>query len=173
MKSDAEYIALAVGDGDEETLLNTPDEDHSLERHAVDESSTLRRLAVVAVCLSLVCSVVSLTLLVLNVRMEWEVYTVLGGLVVHGSSNYERPDLGLLERPSVYIGLDKLAPEIQHSALPDTLDVFPPLFQPVDHIHRHYVFPTDEHARFTFNGRVSPGDHRVLLTDHVCSVLSC
>ncbi|KAI5114989.1 hypothetical protein M0805_007252, partial [Coniferiporia weirii] len=53
---------------------------------------------------------------------------------------------------------------------PDTLDVFPPFFQPVDHIHRDYVFPDDGHAHFSFNGRVAPGDHRVLLTDHITMV---
>ena len=72
-----------------------------------------------------------------------------------------------LERPSVYVGLDKLPPDVAHAALPPTLDVFPPIFKPVDHIHKDLVFPDDEHARFTFNGRIAPGDHRILMTDHV------
>lgn len=120
-----------------------------------------------AVALSLVCSVLSLVFLVLNAQTQWALHALLGGLNEHSDSHYERPDPGLLERPSSYVGLDKLPPELLRSTLPDVLDVFPPLFQPVDHIHRNYVFPTDDHARFTFNGRVTPGDHRILLTDHV------
>ena len=65
-------------------------------------------------------------------------------------------------------GLDKLPLDIQRSTLPEALDVFPVLFQPVDNGVEDYVFPDDEHARFTFNGRVSPGDKRVLLKNDVC-----
>ena len=106
-------------------------------------------------------------LLGLNAHAEWSVYNLLSSVVVQ-TNHTARPDPGLLERPSVYMGIDRLPLDVQHSAVPKTLDVFPPFFQPVDHIHRHYVFPSDGHARFTFNGRVAPGDHRVLLTDHVC-----
>ena len=162
MKDNVEYVPLAVDDGDE---TRTVDE---VGRLREGDHPGLRLLVVVTLIVSLLCSAVSLIFLVLNARTQWQLHNMMGGLVMHGETHNERPDPGLLERPSTYVGLDKLSPELQHSALPQTLDVFPPFFQPVDHVHPHYVFPSDEHARFTFNGRVSPGDRRVLLTDHVC-----
>ena len=117
--------------------------------------------------MTLLCTVLSMVLLVLNTHAEWTIYSLLSSVVVQRNQT-ARPDPGLLERPSSYIGIDRLPADVQHSALPNALDVFPPFMQPTDHIHRHYVFPSDGHARFTFNGRVAPGDHRILLTDHVC-----
>ncbi|KAL5504296.1 hypothetical protein ACEPAH_8370 [Sanghuangporus vaninii] len=169
MKDDAEYIPLAVDDSEEAPLGAVPGNERC-NAAISGESSTLRRLLVVTVGISLFCSVASLVFLVLNARTQWELHNMLGGLIVHNGRQNERPDPGLLERPSTYIGLDKLPSELQHSAFPKTLDVFPPFFQPIDHVHPHYVFPSDGHARFTFNGRVSPGDHRILLTDHITMV---
>ena len=65
------------------------------------------------------------------------------------------------------MGLDKLPSNVSRSALPPSLVVYPPLFQPVDHVNRYRVFPEDEHARLTFNGKISPGDKHVLLSEHV------
>lgn len=193
MKDSSRYQLLAADDDDEEaTPLNTLGgslEDDG-ERHCCPSKSSnsnisykgecnnsgrtdnpvLGRLLAVAVVLSLVCSVLSLVFLVFNAQTQWALHSLLGGIDSHPDLHYERPDPGILERPSTYVGLDKLPSELLHSALPDTLDIFPPFFQPVDHIHRNYVFPADGHARFTFNGRVAPGDHRVLLTDHVRSI---
>lgn len=72
-----------------------------------------------------------------------------------------------LERPNVYVGLEKLPPDIARAALPKSLDVFPPVFQPVNRTHPERVFPEDTHAHFTFNGKVTPGDHNVLLSSDV------
>ncbi|KAH8118215.1 hypothetical protein DFH11DRAFT_1699634 [Phellopilus nigrolimitatus] len=178
-----DYTPLPVDEDEtnESTPLSTSDESGTPasndDEKSVWNSSSLserhpvvRGLLVVTVGLALACSVASLVFLFLNVRSQWQLHDLLGAAVVHSDLGYVRPDPGLLERPSVYIGLDKLPLDVSHSALPDTLDVFPPFFQPVDHIHRDYVFPNDGHARFTFNGRVAPGDHRVLLTDHITMV---
>ena len=129
----------------------------------------MRRLQTALVCLCLTTSLLSIALLLYNAHEQWTIFNLLGSVVVIGRIPSERPDPGLLERPTVYVGLVKLPADVQHAALPKKLDVFPPFLQPVDHIHRHYIFPSDGHARFTFNGRVSPGDHRILLTDHVSS----
>ncbi|KAL5525642.1 hypothetical protein ACEPAG_6978 [Sanghuangporus baumii] len=169
MENDAEYTPLADDDSEEAPLGAVPDDEH-YNAAIPSESPTLRRLLVITVGVSLFCSVASLVFLALNARTQWELHHMLGGLIVHNDEQNGRPDPGLLERPSTYIGLNKLPSELQHSALPKTLDVFPPFFRPVDHVHPHYVFPSDGHARFTFNGRVSPGDHRILLTDHITMV---
>ena len=132
----------------------------------------IKHLLATTIVLSLIISIASLFLLVLNARTQWRIHDLLGSLVVHSEASSNSLDAGLLERPSVYIGLDKLPLGTSQTALPQSLDVFPPFFQPVDHIHRNFVFPSDGHARFTFNGRVSPGDHRVLLTDHVCLLIA-
>ena len=156
MSSSTKYSPLSSDDGNTE---------NNLKRRKVTSPP---RLLTIALVLSLASSLASLVFLVLNAHAQWQIYLLVGGK--SSSSNAlsnEMPDPGMLERPSKYIGLDNLPSDVVHSALPNTLDVFPPLFQPVDHVHRKYVFPTDGHARFTFNGRISPGDHRVLLTDHV------
>ncbi|EJD06941.1 uncharacterized protein FOMMEDRAFT_152279 [Fomitiporia mediterranea MF3/22] len=170
MKSTSEYSPLAVSDETEESVFSVSSDDDQHNSDLSFENPTLRRLLGLTVVLSLVCSIVSLVFLCMNARTQWDLHFLLGGIVVQSSTPDERPDPGLLERPSVYNVLDKLPPELQHSALLGTLDVFPSFFQPVDHIHRHYVFPSDGHARFTFNGRVSPGDHRILLTDHITMI---
>ncbi|EJD06964.1 uncharacterized protein FOMMEDRAFT_17424 [Fomitiporia mediterranea MF3/22] len=170
MKSTSEYSPLAVSDETEESVFSVSLDDDQCNAQSSIEGATLGRLLGLTVVLSLVCSIVSLVFLCLNARTQWDLHHLLGGIVMHSGTPNERPDPGLLERPSVYNGLDKLPPDLQHSALRGTLDVFPPFFQPVDHVHRHYVFPSDGHARFTFNGRVSPGDHRILLTDHITMV---
>ena len=156
MSSSTKYSPLSIDDGDTE---------NGLKKRKVVPSP---RLLTIALVLSLASSLASLVFLVLNARAQWQIYSLVGvkSSPLNALGN-EIPDPGKLERPSKYIGLDNLPSDVAHSALPNTLDVFPPLFQPVDHVHRKYVFPTDGHARFTFNGRISPGDHRVLLTDHV------
>ncbi|THH01401.1 hypothetical protein EW145_g6922 [Phellinidium pouzarii] len=185
MKNSTKYSPLPI-DEDESTASNSlsdsaPTDDGEIldgaekaawttSSHVESHSAAARRLLIAAVILTLVCSVTSLVFLFLNARVQWQLHDLLGAAVVHSDRHLERPDPGLLERPNVYIGLDKVAQDVSQAALPDTLDVFPPFFQPVDHIHRNYVFPDDGHARFTFNGRVAPGDHRVLLTDHITMV---
>ena len=77
-------------------------------------------------------------------------------------------DVSTLARPNVYIGLEKVPKEIAKAALPESLDVFPPLLQPVDRSNPGKAFPVDQHARLTFQGRISPGDKNVLLTSQVC-----
>ena len=156
MSSSTKYSPLSSDDGDTE---------NNLKRRKVTSPP---RLLTIALVLSLASSLASLVFLVLNAHAQWQIYLLVGGKSSPSNAlGNEIPDPGMLERPSKYIGLDNLPSDVVHSALPNTLDVFPPLFQPVDHVHRKYVFPTDGHARFTFNGRISPGDHRVLLTDHV------
>lgn len=142
-------------------------EEGRLEAPEKPRSRTAERWLLAFAVISLIISLASLALLVVDARTQWRLHDLLGAIVLNSNPSEERPDPGLLERPNVYSALDKLPQEVSQAALPDTLAVFPPFFQPVDHIHRNYVFPSDGHARFTFNGRVSPGDHRVLLTDHV------
>lgn len=128
------------------------------------------KLFTFSLLLALGTSAISLILFLLNLRAEWHLYSLLGASVVQKGRSYESnaPESGLLVRPNVYIGLDKLPLDVQQSTLPESLDVFPSFFQPVNQVDSDYVFPDDEHARFSFNGRVSPGDHRVLLNDNVC-----
>lgn len=82
-------------------------------------------------------------------------------------------DVSTLERPNVYIGLEKVPKDIAKAALPESLDVFPPLFQPVDKSNPKKAFPVDQHGKLTFQGRISPGDKNVLLTSQVCSQKLC
>lgn len=153
-------------------VLDSEDvEEASPSASGESQSRAAERWLLVFAVTTLIVSLVSLALLVVDAHTQWSIYDLLGAVVLNSKTDEGQPDPGLLERPSVYSALDKLPQEVSQAALPDTLTVFPPFFQPVDHVHRNYVFPPDGHARFTFNGRVSPGDHRILLTDHVRSIL--
>ena len=103
----------------------------------------LRHLLVAALTLSLLPSATCLVFLVLNAWTQRQLHPLLSGIVVQGTSDYKQPAPGLLKWSSVYTGLDELSPEVQHSALLSSLDVFLPLFQPIDCIHWRYVFSTD------------------------------
>ena len=121
-----------------------------------------------AVCfLSIGISLLNIGLFYINTQYQWRLFN--SGLLssVASSISSLTHGNGKLERPNVYIGLDKLPFDVTRTSLPNSLVVYPPLFQPVDNAHGSIVYADDEHARFTFNGRVSPGDHHVLLTEHV------
>ena len=142
-----------------------------VEEPLLDEFDPGNKLLTFSLLLALGTSVVSIVLFLCNVQAEWTLSNLSGARVVQKGFNSQTAgtlDPGLLDRPNAYIGLDKLPLDIQRSTLPEALDVFPVLFQPVDNGVEDYVFPDDEHARFTFNGRVSPGDKRVLLKNDVC-----
>lgn len=130
------------------------------------------KLFTFSLLLALGTSAISLVLFLLNLHAEWHIYSLLGASIVQKGRSYEAnaPEPTQLFRPNVYIGLDKLPLDVQQSTLPESLDVFPSFFQPVDQVDDDFVFPHDEHARFSFNGRVSPGDHRVLLNDDVTMI---
>ncbi len=116
----------------------------------------------------LLASLVNLGLFVSNSNTAWSLYRS-GILSSYNSAisplTHENDDL---KRPNVYTGLDKLPSDVAHAALPDNLVIFPSLFHPIDYRHPDRIFPDDELARFTFNGRVSPVDRHVLLTEEVC-----
>ena len=67
----------------------------------------------------------------------------------------------------MYIGLDGLNETTQIAALPDKLDVFPHVFQPVSRKASEKVWNSDGRARITFNGLVSPGEPKVVISKDV------
>jgi len=166
----SKYAPLAI-DEDESAPLsrdhNGSDEELALggKSNSSRHSRLGRRLFLAAVLASLLCSLLNLIFIIIASKTEWSAFHL--GLFSGSGATTGSEDL---DRPSVYIGLDKLPLNVSRAALPVGLDVFPPLFQPVDHVHRYNIFPDDGHARFTFNGRVAPGDHRVLLTDHITMI---
>lgn len=76
-----------------------------------------------------------------------------------------------LYRPNIYIGLERLNATIQRAVLPEKLDVFPHVFQPVSKKPEELetVWSSDGRARVTFNGLVSPGEPKVVINKDVSS----
>lgn len=74
-----------------------------------------------------------------------------------------------LYRPNIYIGLERLNSTIQRAVLPEKLDVFPHVFQPVSKNPEEIgkVWSTDGRARVTFNGLVSPEESKVIINKDV------
>ncbi|KLO17139.1 hypothetical protein SCHPADRAFT_913773 [Schizopora paradoxa] len=116
-------------------------------------------------------SLFNLGLFVKNHNASWSLYrsSILTSVtsaispLTHANDN--------LKRPNVYIGLDKLPSDVAHAALPESLVVFPSLFHPIDYSQPDRIFPDDELARFTFNGRVSPVDRHVLMTEDITMII--
>lgn len=74
-----------------------------------------------------------------------------------------------LHRPNIYIGLERLNWTIQRAVLPEKLDVFPHVFQPVSKNPEELdkVWSSDGRARVTPSGLVSPGEPKVIINKDV------
>jgi len=186
MAKASEYSQVATEDDEgasEETLKlltedkpeqsGSSDEDVADELGAGDSRETNSRSKHIlhAVCgVVLLASFINLALLMSNSSAAWTLYR--SGILtsLNSSKSSFTHENGNLKRPNVYIGLDRLPSDVAQAALPDSLVVFPSLFHPIDYRHPDRIFPDDELARFTFNGRVSPVDRHVLLTEEISMV---
>lgn len=72
-----------------------------------------------------------------------------------------------LRHPNMYIGLENVDTDVIHKVLPDSLHIFPHVFQPVNRSQQSQVFPFDGRPRITFNGKVSPGEPHVIINKDV------
>lgn len=122
-----------------------------LAQRAPPSSSNGNRWFFWACVTSLACSILNMA-------------AIVGGGKIYHWDNPSDLSRKPLRRPSVYIRLDSLPSDAARAALPPFLDVFPPFFQPVDAANPRKVYPEDVHARFTFNGRVTPWDHNIILS---------
>jgi len=159
MKTVADYAAVPNSPDSDKRSLSSEEAEPFITPHTSDKGARKNSSSILANGMYIVC----LACCILNIVVMWRKNAE--------ANDPQLLDLSTLERPSVYVGLEKVKwSEDRLKSIPDVRN-FPNIIAQVSKTYPDKVFPLDTRRWLSDRGMLSPDEHQILITADVSTLI--